>query len=44
MKTDTVYSQTAYLSALTTGYARGIRKITFENKCGLEYVYPLKAT
>ena len=44
MKTDTVYSQSAYLSALTTGYAKGIRQITFENKCGLEYVYPLKAS
>jgi len=43
MKIDTIYApQTAYLAAITTGYAMGGRNITFENKCGLEYVYPSK--
>lgn len=44
MKIDTVYSQTAFLAAVTTGYATGVRKVTIENKCGLEYVYPDKAS
>lgn len=44
MKVDTLFSQTAYLAALTTGYAKNVRQITFENKCGLEYVYPSKTS
>ena len=41
LRIDEVGTVTTQLFAITTGYAYGLRTITVENKCGLEYIYPL---